>query len=72
MISTERTPPHIYDPAFLGFLLIEGTRGINYGNCIAASRPDRITAGTHCIGGLNDKNGFYPTTQLLTTLLMFL
>jgi hypothetical protein len=36
----------------------EGTRKINYGNCIAVSRPDRITPGTHCLGGSNDKNGF--------------
>jgi hypothetical protein len=43
----------------------EGTGEINYRNCIAASRLDRITAGTHCIGGSNDKNGVYPTTQLL-------
>jgi hypothetical protein len=43
----------------------EGTREINYGNCISASRPDRITAGTHCIGSSKDKNGVYPTTQLL-------
>jgi hypothetical protein len=43
----------------------EGTRKINYGNCNAASRPDRITAGTHFIGGSNDKNGMYPSTQLL-------
>jgi hypothetical protein len=56
MIRTERTSPLIYYQAFLGFLLVEGTRGINDGNCIAASRPDRITAGTHCIGGSNDKN----------------
>jgi hypothetical protein len=27
------------------------------------SRPDRITPGTHWIGGSNDKNGVYPTTQ---------
>jgi hypothetical protein len=43
----------------------EGTREINYGKCITASRPDRITAGTHCIGGSNDKIGVYPSTQLL-------
>jgi hypothetical protein len=34
----------------------EGTREINYGNCISASRPDRLTPGerapgTHWIGG---------------------
>jgi hypothetical protein len=34
----------------------EGTGEINYGNCIAASRPDRITPGTHWIGRSNDKN----------------
>jgi hypothetical protein len=27
------------------------------------SRPDRIIPGTHWIGGSNDKNGVYPTTQ---------
>jgi hypothetical protein len=27
------------------------------------SRPDSITSGTHWIGGSNDKNGVYPTTQ---------
>jgi hypothetical protein len=27
------------------------------------SRPDCITPGTHWIGGSNDKNGLYPTTQ---------
>jgi hypothetical protein len=26
-------------------------------------RPDRITPGTHLIGGSNDGNGVYPTTQ---------
>jgi hypothetical protein len=26
------------------------------------SRPDRITPGTHWIGGSNDKNGVYPVT----------
>jgi hypothetical protein len=40
----------------------EGNREINYGNCIAASRPDRITPGTLWIGGSNDKNVVYPTT----------
>jgi hypothetical protein len=34
----------------------EGTREINYGNCIAASRPTRITPGTLWIGGTIDKN----------------
>jgi hypothetical protein len=33
----------------------EGTLEINYGNCIAASRPDRITAGTHWRLASNDK-----------------
>jgi hypothetical protein len=27
------------------------------------SRPDHITPGTHWIGGSNDENGVYPTTQ---------
>jgi hypothetical protein len=40
----------------------EGIREINYGICIAASRPNRITHGTHWIGDSNDKNGVYPTT----------
>jgi hypothetical protein len=48
----------------------EGTRGINYGSCISASHPDRITPGTHSIGGSNDKNGVYPTTQLLFNLIL--
>jgi hypothetical protein len=43
----------------------EGTREIDYGNCIAASRPDRITPGTHWIGRSNDKNGVCPKTVLL-------
>jgi hypothetical protein len=38
---------------------------INYGNCISASRPDRTTVGTLCVGRSNDKNGVYPTTKLL-------
>jgi hypothetical protein len=38
---------------------------INYGVCISASRPDRIKTGTLWIGLSNDKNGVYPTTQLL-------
>jgi hypothetical protein len=29
----------------------EGTREINYGSCISASRPERKTPGTHWIGG---------------------
>jgi hypothetical protein len=32
---------------------------------IAVSRPNRIIPGTLWIGGSNDKNGVYPTTQLL-------
>jgi hypothetical protein len=43
----------------------ERTRENNYGNSITASRPDSITPGTLWIGGSNDKNGVYPTTQLL-------
>jgi hypothetical protein len=43
----------------------EGTREINYGNCISASRPDRITPVTHWIIVSNDKNGVYPNTHLL-------
>jgi hypothetical protein len=43
----------------------EGTREINYGKCIAASRPDPITPDTLWIGGSNDKNGEYTTTNLL-------
>jgi hypothetical protein len=35
----------------------EGTGEINYGNCIAASRPDRIIPGTLWIEGSIDKNG---------------
>jgi hypothetical protein len=27
------------------------------------SHPDRITPGIHWIGGSNDENGVYPTTQ---------
>jgi hypothetical protein len=42
----------------------EGTQDINYGNCISASRPDRISNGTLWIGGSNDNNGVYPATQL--------
>jgi hypothetical protein len=43
----------------------EGNREINFGNCIAASRPDPITVGTNWIGGSIDKNGLYPTTHIL-------
>jgi hypothetical protein len=43
----------------------EGIRLINFGNSIAASRLDRIIVGPHWIGGSIDKNGVYPTTQLL-------
>jgi hypothetical protein len=39
---------------------------INYGNCISASRPDRITTATVWNGRSNEKNGVYPITQLLT------
>jgi hypothetical protein len=46
-------------------IIYEGNREINYGNCISASRPNRITPGTLWIGRSNDKNGVYPTTQLL-------
>jgi hypothetical protein len=40
-------------------------RDINYGNCISASRPDRIKPGTLWIGRSNDKNGVYHTTHIL-------
>jgi hypothetical protein len=43
----------------------KGTPEINYGNCIAAKRPGRITPNSLWIGDWNDKNGVYPTTQLL-------
>jgi hypothetical protein len=43
----------------------EGNRENNFGKCIAALRPDRITVGTNWIEGSIDKNGVYPTTQLL-------
>jgi hypothetical protein len=43
---------------------IEGIRKINYGNRIAASRTDRITAGNDFIGGSNVKYGMRPNTQL--------
>jgi hypothetical protein len=49
----------------MGFLKNEGTREINYGNCISASRPDRITPGIHSKGVSIDKYGVYLTTQLL-------
>jgi hypothetical protein len=58
MISMECTHPHNYYPALQGVSIKkEGTREINYGNCISASRPDRITPGILWIGGANDKNG---------------
>jgi hypothetical protein len=38
---------------------------INYGNCISASRPDRIIPSNLLIGPSNEENGVYPTTQLL-------
>jgi hypothetical protein len=38
---------------------------INYGNCISASRAESITTASVWIGRSNDKNGVYPTTQLL-------
>jgi hypothetical protein len=41
------------------------TRDCNYGNCIAVSRPDRITPGTLWIGNSNVNIEVYPTTQLL-------
>jgi hypothetical protein len=44
---------------------------MNYGKCIAASRPDRITPVTHWILGSNEKNGFYPTTKLLNRFAIF-
>jgi hypothetical protein len=50
----------------------ERIREIDYGSCISASHPDRITPGTHWIGGLGDKNGVYPTTQLLFNLILSL
>jgi hypothetical protein len=37
----------------------------NYGNFISASRPDCIPTATVWIGRSNDKNGVYPTTELL-------
>jgi hypothetical protein len=49
----------------------EGIREINYGNCIAASRPDGITPGTLLIGGSYAKNAVYPNTQLLPGVDMF-
>jgi hypothetical protein len=45
----------------------EGNGEINCGNCSTASRPDRITPVTHWIIVSNDKNGVYPTTQLLNS-----
>jgi hypothetical protein len=47
------------------YIKSEGSPEIIYGNCIAASRPDRITPGTLRTGGSNDNNGVYPTTELL-------
>jgi hypothetical protein len=52
-------------------IINEGIRKINYGNCIPASRPDRITPGTLWIGGSNDKNGMYRTTNLLNVIVHF-
>jgi hypothetical protein len=43
----------------------EGNGEIYYGNCIAASRHDRITPGTLWIGGSNNKIGVSTTTKLL-------
>jgi hypothetical protein len=43
----------------------EGIREIINGNCISASRPDRITHGNQWIGASNDNNVVYPTAQLL-------
>jgi hypothetical protein len=48
-----------------GFYKNDGTREFNYGNCIAASRPDHITPGILWIGRSTDKNGVYTTTQLI-------
>jgi hypothetical protein len=61
----ECTPHTIITRRCSGFYKNEGTREINYVNCISASRPDRITPGTHLIRRSNDKNGVYNTTQLL-------
>jgi hypothetical protein len=44
---------------------------INYVNCISASRPDRITPGTLWIRRSNDKNGVYPTTQIINGVVRF-
>jgi hypothetical protein len=49
----------------LVYIKNEGTLEIKYGNCIAASRPNSITPGTHCAGGSTDNYGVYPTTKLL-------
>jgi hypothetical protein len=63
MLRMESTPPQNFLPVVSRVSIKnEGTREINYGNCIAASRPDRITPGTHEIGGSNDINGVYPPT----------
>jgi hypothetical protein len=48
-----------------------GTRETNYENCIADSRPDRITPVSHCIGGSNDVNSVYTTTHLLKAVALF-
>jgi hypothetical protein len=69
IIRMECTPQHtIIKLRCSGFYKNEGNREINYGNCIAASRPDRITPGIIWIGGANDKNDEYPTTKLLPSL----
>jgi hypothetical protein len=47
------------------FIKNEGVREINYGICIAASRPDRTNPGIHCIVLSNDKYGVYATKNLL-------
>jgi hypothetical protein len=49
----------------------ERTRHFIYGNCISASRPDRIPTATVWIGRSNDKNGLYPTTQILNGVARF-
>jgi hypothetical protein len=73
MIRMECTHPHNYYPALQGVSIIkDGTREINYGNCIAAPRPDRITPETHWRVGSNDKNGVYLTTKLLNGVALFL
>jgi hypothetical protein len=59
------TTTHILTGVARVSIKYEGNREINYGNCIPASRPDRITHGTLWIGGSNDKNGVYSNTKLL-------